>query len=517
MNHPNIFDYTQLKQTRDISCTVCIIGSGAGGATLAAQLTQKGHDVVMLEAGSNRYVKHFDMDESTAFTNLYQEGGLRATEDLSLSILQGATLGGSTTINWTTCFRTPERVLSIWRDRYGLTDFTEEYLNPYFEKIEKRLNINPWPEVIANENNKVIVRGAKKLDWEYSVLRRNVKSCANSGFCGMGCPVDAKQGMLLTTIPDALNAGMRLFCNTQALQLNTSSTRVERVVAEVIDPTTKKKTGVRVNVNAKIVVSACGAINGPALFLRSGLNEKNIVGKRTFLHPVIGVAAEFDSPINGFYGAPQSISSHQFIDRGPDKIGYFLEVAPTHPILASTAASSFGKNQQLFMKRLANLSFLIAIHADGIHHDDEGGVVSLRPSGRPKITYPTSPTLTEAFAHSHKSLAQLSIAAGAKRCHTMHVQGPVIENQSDISKLDTHEYGALKHGVFSAHQMGGLPMGRDPNVSVVNPQFRHHTIENLYVVDGSVFPTALGVNPSQTIYTLSLLASEHIEEKLQQI
>lgn len=517
MKHPNIFDHTHLKQTRDISCTVCIIGSGAGGATLAAQLAQKGHDVVMLEAGSNRYSKHFNMDESQSFTNLYQEGGLRATEDLSLSILQGATLGGSTTINWTTCFRTPERVLSIWRKRYGLHKFTEDYLNPYFEKVEQRLNIYPWVEKLANENNKVIIKGAKKLDWEYSVLRRNVKGCANSGFCGMGCPVDAKQGMLLTTIPDALEAGMRLFCNTRALQINASSTRVERVVAEVIDPSTNKKTGVRVNINAKIVVSACGAINGPALFLRSGLNEKNIVGKRTFLHPVVGVAAEFDTPINGFYGAPQSISSHQFIDRGADKVGYFIEVAPTHPILASTAASSFGKNQQLFMTRLSHLSFLIAIHADGIHPEDQGGVVSLRPSGRPTITYPTSPILEEAFAHSHKSLAELSLAAGAKQCHTMHVHAPTIKSSADLPKLAAQEYGALKHGIFSAHQMGGLPMGKDPNMSVVNPQFRHHTIENLYVVDGSVFPTALGVNPSQTIYTLALIASEHIDENLQKI
>jgi len=517
MNSHKIFDYTQLTQTQDISCTVCIIGSGAGGATLAAQLTQQGHDVVMLEAGSNRYTKHFNMNESEAFTHLYQEGGLRATEDLSISILQGATLGGSTTINWTTCFRTPSRILSIWRKRFGLHKFTDEYLQPYFEKVEKRLNIQPWSEASANENNKVIVNGAKALDWEYSVLRRNVKACANSGYCGMGCPVGAKQGMLLTTIPDALNAGMRLYCNTHALHLNSSNTQVERVVAEVVDPRTNKATGVRINVKAKIVVSSCGAINGPALFLRSGLNNKNIIGKRTFLHPVIGVAAEFEKPIKGFYGAPQSISSHQFIDRGQDKIGYFIEVAPTHPILASTAASSFGANQQLFMKKLSNLSFLIAIHADGIHPEDSGGSVSLRPSGRPKISYPVSPLLQEAFSHSHTSLAKIALAAGAKNCHTMHVQGSLIESNNDIAKLQQQEYGALKHGIFSAHQMGGLPMGKDPNISIVNPKFRHHTLENLYVVDGSIFPTALGVNPSQTIYTLALIASENIHQHLQNI
>jgi choline dehydrogenase-like flavoprotein len=186
MNHPNILDHTQLTRDQDISCEVCIVGSGAGGAMLAAQLTQKGFDVVMLEAGSNRYAKHFNMNEAEAFNTLYQEGGLRSTDDIGISILQGATLGGSTTINWTTCFRTPERILQIWNDRYGLHELTPEKMDPYFSAVEKRLNINPWPEAAANANNKVIAQGAKALGWEHSVLRRNVKGCVNSGYCGMG-------------------------------------------------------------------------------------------------------------------------------------------------------------------------------------------------------------------------------------------------------------------------------------------------------------------------------------------
>ena len=514
MKHPNIFDYTNLTRPQDFSCEVCIIGSGAGGATLAAQLCAQGIDVIMVEAGSNRYAKHFNMNEAQAFNTLYQEGGLRSTEDIGISILQGETLGGSTTINWTTCFRTPDRILDIWQKKYGLRDLSPENMAPYFAAVEQRLNIQSWSEEAANANNKVIAKGAKALGWEYGVLRRNVKGCANSGYCGMGCPIDAKQGMLVTTIPQALEAGMRLLCNTKALRVETSTTRAERLRAEVFNPETKQSTGIPINIKAKVFVSSCGAINGPALFLRSGLDDKQLVGKRTFLHPVIGVAAQFDSQINGFYGAPQSLSSHQFIDRGSDRVGYFIEVAPTHPVLSSTAASSFGSSQQNFMKNLAHLSFLIAIHADGIHPQDNGGSVSLSSAGHPVVHYSTSEPLKEAFAHAHSSLAELGLAAGASVCHTLHTQGLQIRSRDDLSLLSRKKYGSLEHGIFSAHQMGGLPMGSDPNKSVVNPQHQHHNIKNLFVVDGSVFPTALGVNPSQTIYSLALRAAPFVQNEL---
>ena len=239
--------------------------------------------------------------------------------------------------------------------------------------------------------------------------------------------------------------------------------------------------------------------------------DKNLVGKRTFLHPVVGIAARFPQAIRGFYGAPQSISSHQFIDRGTDKIGYFIEVAPTHPILASTAASSFGVPQQNFMKSLSHLSFLIAIHADGIHPEDQGGTIRISADQRPKVSYPIQPLMKEAFVHAHKSLAQLAFGAGADSIHTLHVKGDPLQKETYLEQLSTREFGNLHHGIFSAHQMGGLPMGTDPNISIVNKNHKHHTLDNLFVVDGSVFPTALGVNPSQTIYAMALRASQHIK------
>ncbi len=494
---------TKSSDIQNIDCDVCIIGSGAGGATVAARLCEAGKDVVLLESGHYDTQADFNMDEGVAFQRRYQEQGLRSTADLGITVLQGKGVGGSTTINWTSCFRTPQRILDLWRDRFGVSSLSSDVLAPHFDRVEQRLNIQQWQESLINPNNQVLSRGAAKLGWSAHTLRRNVKGCMDSGYCGMGCPANAKQGMLLTHIPDALGNGLRLYANTQAIRLEQSNDKVVAVHARFNDQTDFV-------VRPKVVISSCGAINGPALLLRSDINDHGRVGKRTFLHPVVGLASLFETPVKGWYGAPQSVSSHQFIDRGPDKIGFFFEAAPTHPILAATAASNFGKVQQAFMAQLSHTSFLIALHVDGVLPNDDGGTVSLSRQGKVLLDYPIGDSLRESFKESMKRGAELTLASGAKMVQSLHFPGVQIKNTSDIDKLDDVSYGSLHHGIFTAHQMGGLCMGNDPAQSVVNDHLQHHRLSNLFVVDGSVFPTSLGVNPSQSIYGLASWASSHI-------
>ena len=505
-----IYSHGDIKRNDSVDCDVCIIGSGAGGGVLAEGLVAKGLDVVMLEAGQHRTRRHFNMDEAAAFQTLYQERGLRASADLAISVLQGHSVGGGTTINWTSCFRTPERILELWKNRHGVEGLDSDTLLPHFEAVEERLSISAWPEQLANANNRVILDGAEKLGWKAEMLRRNVRGCVNSGYCGMGCPVDGKQSMLVTTIPEAVKGGMRLYTDTRADRIECSNLRAEMVYASVWDPEKNRPSGRTLQIRPKVVVSSCGAINGPALFLRSGLNDSGLVGRRTFIHPVTGIAALFGTDIDGFYGAPQSASCHQFIDRGPDKYGFFIEAAPTHPILAATAASTFGQDQQALMARLNQASFLIALQVDGYLDGDEGGTVSLRNDGRIRLDYPVSTRLEEGFRASHLALAELALAAGSEEIRSLHLEPAVVRSKADLPLLESRPYGSLQHGIFTAHQMGGLPMGGSPSTSIVDSQLRHHQIKNLFVVDGSVFPSALGVNPSETIYGLAHRAREHV-------
>ncbi len=486
--------------SRDVD--VVVVGSGAGGAVLAAGLAEAGLSVVILEAGSHVTRDQLTLSEADAFPLMYQERGTRATSDQAISILQGRAVGGSTMINWTTCFRTPERILAHWRARFGL-ELDGSTLTPHFEAVEARLNIAPWEAARANPNNRVILDGAAKLGWEAAVLRRNVKGCADSGYCGLGCPVDGKQSMGITYLPDAVAAGAELLANVQVERIEMEGTRARAVVGRVHRPDAAVADGPQVTVRAKVVVSAGGAINGPALLLRSGLDGGGRVGKRTFLHPVVATMGRFAERINPFYGAPQSAGSHQFIDRGPDRVGFFLEAAPLQPMISAIAFNAVGPRLHELMAELPRVNGLLALHVDGVVAGDEGGTVRLGPSGQPKLDYPVGAPLIEAFRHSHEALARLQLAAGAEVVGTLHADPLWIRGEADLRGLDERRYGAHEHALFTAHQMGGCGMGADPATSAVDPSHRLRGTDNVFVVDGSVLPTALGVNPSQTIYGLA--------------
>jgi len=505
-----ILTVADLTADVDVKCDVCIVGSGAGGAVLAAGLVERGLSVIMLEEGGHKTNKDFDLQESTAFPMLYQDRGTRGTADLAITILQGRSVGGSTTVNWTTCYRTPERILENWRTVHGIEGLGPEDLRPHFEAVEKRLNIHEWAEVLINNNNGALKKACEALDYDYGVIRRNTKGCANSGYCGMGCPVNGKQAMHVTYIPDAVAGGMRVFANCRAQRFETEGNKVTAIHAVVMEDERNRETGVKVTIRPKLAVCSAGAINGPALLLRSGLDDNGRVGRRTFLHPVVVVVGQYPEPINAFYGAPQSVASHQFIDRGPDKLGYFIEAAPLHPMMAATAYPGLGADMAQYMARLKFFAPFIALSVDGLHPDDDGGTVSLRSDGRIQVDYPVRPFLVESMRNAHSELTKLQFAGGASVASTVHRAPIVMGDVSEIGKLDGGKYGALEHTIFSAHQMGGCSMGVDPTTSVVNNQLRHHRVENLYVVDGSVFPSALGVNPSESIYGLAHWATDNV-------
>lgn len=503
---------SELTADLDLSCDVCIVGSGAGGSVLAARLCQAGLDVVMLEEGPYATRRDFDLDEQKAIPMLYQDRGTRSTADLAITVLQGRSVGGSTTVNWTTCFRTPERILEHWRSVHRIEGLDAATLAPHFEEVERRLNIGPWPEEAANPNNRKLLDGARALGWEAAPLRRNVKGCADSGYCGLGCPVNGKQAMHLTYLPDAVAAGLRLYSDVRAKRVEHEGGKASVVHAEVLDRATGRPTGRTVTVRPKVVALSGGAINTPALLLRSDITAQGRVGRRTFLHPVVGIGGLYEEPVLPFKGAPQSIGSHQFVDRGPDKVGFFFESAPLQPMLAALTVSLIGKEMAEFMGKLPNLGVMIALMVDGLLPEDDGGVVSLRSDGRIRLDYPIRPFLTEAMGSAHAALARLTLAAGASEAVSLHHTPRRMRDLMSITQLAEAPYGAHEHAIFTAHQMGGCTMGPDAATSVVGTDHRFHGLGNVFVVDGSVLPTALGVNPSETIYGLARRAAEFVGE-----
>src|SRR6185295_14849115 len=211
-------DAAAMERDREIECDVAIVGSGAGGGVTAEILAEAGLAVVILEEGPLAGTSQFNMLEREAYPLLYQESAGRQTLDKGITILQGRCVGGGTTVNWTSSFRTPPRTLSHWGSAHGLKSVSQAALAPWFARMEERVSIGPWT-VPPNENNEVLRRGCEKLGYSWGLIRRNVKGCGNLGYCGMGCPLNAKQSMLVTTIPGALDRGATLVHRARVTRL----------------------------------------------------------------------------------------------------------------------------------------------------------------------------------------------------------------------------------------------------------------------------------------------------------
>ncbi|HEX6835400.1 MAG TPA: GMC family oxidoreductase [Polyangia bacterium] len=510
MSAPGAFvDAGTLADGATLSADVVVIGSGAGGAVTACELQRAGFDVIVLEEGGHHTRADFKMREDINYPMLYQEAGARATKDLGLTILQGRAVGGSTVVNWTTSFRTPPHVYEHWKKVHAVGEIGIADLSPHWDAVEERLHVGKVDYAQTNRNNRVLYDGAKALGLAVDTTRRNVNRCMQSGYCGMGCPVDAKQSMLITYLPDAVERGARVVSRCRVDKLVTSGNSVTRAECSVIGDDGYNLSGKRITVTAKRFVLAAGGIGSPSILIRSGLGG-GMVGRRTFLHPVMGCFAHYKDPVEPYYGAPQSVASHAHADRGDD-VGLFYEAAPMHPMLAAVATAGFGAPQHEMLQKLPYLAAHVALAIDGFHPSEEGGTVTVRASGAPLLDYKAPPRVREAIREGLKWLAKINFAAGAYEVGLGEFPQVVLKSDRDVAKLDSLDMS--KQPLFSAHVMGGCKMGDDAKTSVVRSRdLRHHTVENLHVVDGSVFPTSLGVNPQESIYGLARLVSSRLAQ-----
>jgi len=251
----DITDASQLTSSLELEADVVIVGTGAGGGTAAETLSNAGLSVILLEAGPLKTSSQFDMQERSAYRDLYQEGTGRGTKDGGMVILQGRSVGGSTTVNWTTSFRTPPETLKFWAEHMGVSGCSVEEMAPYYEHMEKRLNIHEWPQA-PNNNNAMLQRASEKLGYSWATIRRNVRGCLNLGYCGLGCPVDAKQSMLVTTIPGALDNKAKLIHRARVVRILREGDVVKGVEAEALTPDVRGITGQKITVRATRTILA---------------------------------------------------------------------------------------------------------------------------------------------------------------------------------------------------------------------------------------------------------------------
>jgi choline dehydrogenase-like flavoprotein len=502
----NAIDASRLAADVEVDTDVVIVGSGAGGGVCAEIFATAGLGVVLLEEGPLRGTRDFRMRESDAYPDLYQESAARKTKDKAINILQGRCVGGSTTVNWTSSFRTPPATLDFWRERLGLSALTDAELGPWFAAMEDRLGVRAW-DVPPNENNEVLRRGAERLAIPVAAIRRNVRGCWNLGYCGTGCPTNAKQSMLVTTIPEALQRGARLYSRTRVQRLMARGERVVGVAAVAMDERGMRPLARRITVHARHVVLAAGAIGSPAILLRSGAPDPHgLLGERTFLHPTVVSAAIMPQRVSGYSGAPQSLYSDHFLEVDPidGPLGFKLETPPLHPVLFSTTLHGHGDFHAGLMARFAQAHALIALLRDGFHRDSRGGRVLLQSDDTPLLDYPLESLFWDGARRALLAMAEIQFAAGAERVFVVDERCAGYASWREARKqIPALDLKPILTRIVSAHVMGGCAMGADARSGVVDAEGRHHLLEGLSVIDGSVFPTSVGANPQLSVYALA--------------
>jgi choline dehydrogenase-like flavoprotein len=509
-NQP-VLDCSTLQNNQTLEVDVVVIGTGAGGGISAQIFAEAGLKVLMIEEGSYQTTADFRMQESEAYPHLYQEVSNRKTNDKAITILQGRAVGGGTTVNWSSCFRIPTQTLAHWQQEYGWK-LDETALAPSYKYVEDLLNIHPWHT--HNPSNAVLVRGAKKLRWHYENISRNVRGCRSLGYCGLGCPVGAKQSTLVTSIPAALTHGAMLYSRLRAHRLIRKGDAIKELECHAMTENGSDITGIKVHVQARHFVLAAGGIGSPALLLRSRLPDPHSrVGKRTFLHVTAGTTALMPEKIKAYYGAPQSASSNEFLwrDGVSGEMGYKIETAPLHPVLAATVFGKFGQLHADVMENIPHAQPLIAIMRDGFHEQSPGGTVRINGDGSPVLDYPLNDYTWRAVRRAYASLLEIQFAAGAKEAAPLHSDAQWIGSWKQVDKaIKDLPMSAHRPKLFSAHVMGGCAMSDDPHSSVVGLDACHHHVSNLSIIDGSIFPTSVGANPSLPIYVMAAVLAKKL-------
>lgn len=513
------YDGSRLTSDLQLEADVVIVGSGAGGATSAEILSQAGFKVLLVEEGPLKTSKDFNLQEPEAYANLYQEGIGRMSKDGAITILQGRAVGGTTLVNWTSSFRTPEPTLKHWAKVHQVQDHSPASMAPWFERMEQRLNVAPW-QIPPNPNNDILRVGCEKLGYSWHVIPRNVKGCYNLGYCGLGCPVNAKQSMLVTSIPALLEQGGELLYLARAERLTVQGDQVTGLECLAMDAKSVAPNGVKINIRARHYILSGGGINTPGILLRSKTPDPHQrLGKRTFLHLVNFSAAQFDQAIHPYYGAPQSIYSDHFQwPQGDDASGpmaYKLEVPPLQPALAATILGELGPESAKRMHKLPHTHMMLALMRDGFHPDSAEGTVELRSDGSPVLDYKVTDYTWNGLYRAFHSMAEIQFAAGASAVAPLHADAGYVTSLKQARELiDRLPLSLFRTRLSSAHVMGGCAMGKDPRQAVTNSWGRHHQLENLSIHDGSLFPTSIGANPQLSIYALSAKLSSALAQQL---
>lgn len=501
-----------------IAADVVVIGSGAGGAVAAARLAEAGRDVVMLEAGEYLHAPDFNEVEGDLAPRLFADRALRTTTDGAFALLQGGAVGGGTTVNWMLMLRPPEAVLDSW-SRMGISGYSMRELAPHLDRIEAEVHSRPAPDDAHSPSNRAILAGARRLGWKARAASINARGCVQAGTCSLGCRYDAKQSALLTWLPRAFAHGMRLYASAEVERIEVverdapgggGSPPRKRVTATIRDPGSSEVRGT-LTVEAPVVILAAGAVGTPVILEKSGLGGGG-VGRYLRLHPTTALMGHYPFETYPLTGIPQTALCDEFLTRDEHGFGFWIECPALQAGLAAAALPGFGPAHRSLMQQLGNTVALIVLVRDGSGTDRSTGCVWVDRRGFTRIRYRMTPSDRLNARLGIEATARLHLAAGATEVLSLHTPALRATSERDLGAFRTCPVAPNRMTWFSAHVNGTCRLGVNPATSGVNPDAERHGVRGLYVCDGSILPTSLGVNPQATIMALASLIAERILE-----
>ncbi|NIR43575.1 MAG: GMC family oxidoreductase [Gemmatimonadetes bacterium] len=488
---------------------IVIIGSGAGGGTVAqelAPLCRDGIRIVVLEKGPKLAENEFSGREIEMAQALYEDGGGFLTSDGGLTLAMGVAYGGSTVVYTGTSLIAPSRVIAGW----NVPGLSHSEIERRSRKFMEQNNVHFLTDDLINENNQLFVKGCRRLGYNVQQFPVNLLGCRGSSLCNLGCPNLAKQGTHRVQLPEAERGGVEVVTRCEVERLDERSvvaTVRPRGVDEKGGPSSWEPGTYRVH--GKIVVVCAGAVGSPALLLRSRLGAAlPRLGHGFTCHPALILVAEHNRPITNFVGHPKSYYLDQFVESD----GYVLETCMYFPFTTAKSLSGFGAPHAEFMEAFPRLQMILVLACD---HPAPENRVTVDRAGHPVVHYRFTPAVKRALASGTAAAARIFFAAGARRVHVPAARPPTVEAERAERLDDLIDEDRFRPGdvtVSAAHLQGGCGMGLTARDSVTDSFGRVHGVPWLFVADASLFPDSVEINPYLTIMALADRVAQWIRQ-----
>ena len=479
----------------DYTADIVIIGSGAGGASVAATLAESGRDVMILEEGSRSRISEIEMHTPEAMRTMYRDGGASSiSAQTRIAYVEGRGVGGSTEINSGFWHRLPPSVLASWQVEHGLAIENGNRFETLFEEIENDLGLVSIGDAELPPSSNVFKAGLDKLGWDATETPRLQRGNPAKSQFGL----NAKSSMSLTLIPKAIKAGARLISDCKVSKIKRkgdSITGIEAVVEKDGHPE-------NIFVDAKHVWICCGTIQTPLLLLNSGFKEN--IGNNLQIHPMIKIAAEFDRKLDAHNSVMPVFQIRDFAS------DVFIGGSVFTPgFLAMALADSSNVDSDVLQNWRNSAIFYVSVKS--------GGSGTIRPmplSGTARsnfrLSQDDSPNLTSGLLR----LSDVLFAGGATRLF------PGVSDTGEWSSMDQVKRELSSPIEFSrmrlstVHLTSTCPIGENPRRSAADSSGRINGMSNLYVGDASAIPSAPGVNPQGTVMALATMNARKFAAKI---